>query len=109
MSKYIMITTACATKENANLISETLLEKHLISCAQISTIESSYHWQGKIEHNTEYLIQMKTIKQNYEQIENLIKELHSYEVPEIASYDIIQGEQKFLNWITEETKQSTSI
>ena len=58
MSKYIMITTACETKENAKLISETLLNKHLISCAQISTIESAYHWQGKLEHNTEYLIRM---------------------------------------------------
>lgn len=109
MSKYIMLTTACASKENAKLISETLLEKHLISCAQISTIESSYHWQGKIEHNTEYLIQMKTVKNNYEEIEKLIKELHTYEVPEIAAYDIIQGEKNFLNWISEETKKSTSI
>lgn len=107
MSKYIMITTACETKENAKLISETLLNKHLISCAQISTIESAYHWQGKIEHNTEYLIQMKTVKNNYQEIEEQIKKLHTYEVPEIAAYDIILGEEKFLNWITEETKKST--
>ena len=106
---YIMITTACSSKENAELISETLLNKHLISCAQISTIESAYHWQGKIEHNTEYLIQMKTTKNNYQEIEEQIKKLHTYEVPEIAAYDIILGEKNFLNWITEETKKSTSI
>lgn len=104
-----MITTACSSKENAELISETLLNKHLISCAQISTIESAYHWQGKIEHNTEYLIQMKTTKNNYQEIEEQIKKLHTYEVPEIAAYDIILGEKNFLNWITEETKKSTSI
>lgn len=109
MSKYIMITTACSSKENAKLISETLLNKHLISCAQISTIESSYHWQGNIEHNTEYLIQMKTVKNNYQEIEEQIKKLHTYEVPEIAAYDIILGEENFLNWISEETKKSTSI
>ena len=109
MNKYIMITTACSSKENAELISETLLNKHLISCAQISTIESAYHWQGKIEHNTEYLIQMKTTKNNYQEIEEQIKKLHTYEVPEIAVYDIILGEKNFLNWITEETKKSTSI
>lgn len=109
MNKYIMITTACSSKENAELISETLLNKHLISCAQISAIESAYHWQGKIEHNTEYLIQIKTTKNNYQEIEEQIKKLHTYEVPEIAAYDIILGEKNFLNWITEETKKSTSI
>ena len=109
MNKYIMITTACSSKENAELISETLLNKHLISCAQISTIESAYHWQGNIEHNTEYLLQMKTVKNNYPEIEEQIKKLHTYEVPEIAAYDIILGEKNFLNWITEETKKSTSI
>ena len=109
MNKYIMITTACLSKENANLISETLLEKHLISCAQISTIESAYHWQGKIEHHTEYLIQMKTVKYNYDEIEKEIKNIHTYEVPEIAAYDIILGEETFLKWISEETNQSTSI
>ena len=109
MNKYIMITTACSSKENAELISETLLNKHLISCAQISTIESAYHWQGNIEHNTEYLLQMKTVKNNYQEIEEQIKKLHTYEVPEIAAYDIILGEKNFLNWITEETKKSTSI
>lgn len=109
MSKYIMITTACDSEQEATTISEKLLEKHLISCAQISVINSAYHWQGKIEHKIEYLLQLKTIKTNYEIIEKTIKELHSYEVPEIAAYDIILGEKNFLNWITEETKQSTNI
>ena len=52
---------------------------------------------------------MKTTKNNYQEIEEQIKKLHTYEVPEIAAYDIILGEEKFLNWITEETKKSTSM
>ena len=109
MNNYILITTACDTLEEAHKISEALLEKHLISCSQTSTIESAYHWQGKIEHKTEYLLELKTIKKNYPEIEKLILELHSYEVPEIAAYDIVLGQKDFLNWIKEETIQSTSI
>ena len=104
MNKYIMITTTFDNKDEANKISELLLKERLVSCCQISNITSSYHWKGKIEHTEEYLLQMKSKKELYNQIEKIILENHSYETPQLVAYDIIDGYKEYLNWIGEETK-----
>lgn len=101
---YCIITTTFENKEEANQISKILLEKRLVACCQITEIESKYWWKEKIETTPEYLVQMKTKKSLYNQIESEILELHSYDVPEIVMYEIQNGSQKYLNWIEEETR-----
>lgn len=104
MSKYIMITTTFDKKEEANKIIELLLEKRLVSCCQLSNITSSYHWKGKIEHTDEFLLQMKSKKSLYKEIESIILKNHSYETPQLITYDIVDGYKEYLDWIEEETK-----
>ncbi len=104
MNKYIMITTTFDNKKEANKVIETLLEKRLVSCCQLSNITSSYHWKGKIEHSDEFLLQMKSKKELYKEIEEEILKLHSYETPQLIAYDITDGYTGYLDWIREETK-----
>ena len=91
MNKYIMITTTFDNKKEANKVIETLLEKRLVSCCQLSNITSSYHWKGKIEHSDEFLLQMKSKKELYKEIEEEILKLHSYEKTQLIAYDITDG------------------
>lgn len=102
--EYIMITTTFDNKDEANRIIEILLEKRLVSCCQLSNITSSYHWKGNIEHTEEFLLQMKSKKSLYEEIEQEILKLHSYETPQLVSYDIVNAYKGYLDWIEEETK-----
>lgn len=102
--KYIMISTTFEDKEEANRLIEILLEKRLVSCCQMSDIESSYHWKGKIEHTNEFLVQMKTKKELFDEIKKTIVSNHSYEIPQLVAYDIADGLQEYLDWIEEETK-----
>lgn len=104
MNKYIMITTTFDNGEEANRIVELLLEKRLVSCCQLSTITSSYHWKGKIEHTDELLLQMKSKKTLFKEIEQVILDNHSYETPQLIVYDIVDGYKGYLDWIEEETK-----
>lgn len=104
MNKYIMITTTFDNKDEANKISELLLKDRLVSCCQLSNITSSYHWKGRIEHTEEYLLQMKSKKELYKEIEKVILDNHSYEIPQIIAYDITDGYKGYLDWIKEETK-----
>lgn len=99
-----MITTTFDNQEEANRITELLLEKRLVSCCQLSNITSSYHWKGKIEHSNEFLLQMKSRKGLFKEIEKVILENHSYETPQLIAYDIVEGYQGYLDWIEEETK-----
>lgn len=103
-NKYIMITTTFDNEEEANSVINSLLKKRLVSCCQLSNITSSYHWKGNIEHSNEYLLQMKTKKELYKEVENEILKLHSYEIPQIICYDIVDGYKDYLGWIGEETK-----
>ena len=104
MNKYILVTTACSSKEEAENIVNNLLKKRLISCGQITKINSTYWWQDKIVNSDEFLIQMKSKKSLFSKIEKEIHNNHSYEVPEIVCYDILNGNKEFLNWIDKETK-----
>jgi len=103
MNKYIIIKCATDNEDIANKISEILLKERLISCCQITNINSSYHWKGNIEHSKEYVLEMKTKKELYKRIEKVILENHNYELPEIIAYDIELGYDKFLDWIDSET------
>ena len=49
MDKYIVVTTYCDKKEIADKIINTLLEKRLVAGAHISTVNSSFWWNNKID------------------------------------------------------------
>lgn len=104
MSQYIMITTTFDSKDEADKLMDLLLQQRLVSCCQLSNITSSYHWKGKIEKNEEFLLQMKTKKELYKEIEKVILDNHSYEVPQLVAYDIVEGYSEYLKWIKNETK-----
>jgi periplasmic divalent cation tolerance protein len=99
-----MINTTFDNKDEAEKVINLLLNERLVSCCQLSNITSSYHWKGKIEKADEYLLQMKSKKELYKKIEELILDNHSYEVPQIVAYDIVDGYSEYLKWIGNETK-----
>ncbi len=103
-NKYCIITTSCNDKENANKITETLLEKRLVSYVQESKRFSSYYWKGEIVREYEYFLTMGTKKSLFKKIEEEIKSLHNYEVPAITMYDILEGNKEIFDWMDEEIK-----
>lgn len=104
MTKFITITTTTNSLKEAARISSILLSERLISCSQVTDIKSAYYWNGKIETAKEYLLKVKTKKELYKEVEKTILKYHSYDVPEIVSYDIIDGHDDYLQWIEKETR-----
>ena len=103
MNEYIIVKTLCDDKQIVEKISKDLLLKHLVSGTQISTVESTYWWNNKIESSTEYLLEVRTKKSLFKEVEEIIKKIHPYEVCEISYYEI-NGSKEFLNWIEVNTK-----
>ena len=104
MDKYIVVTTLCAKKKIANKIVDTLLSRKLIAGSQVTKVNSKYYWNNKLEENTEYKLEFRTKESKFKEIENEIKKIHNYEVAEISSYEIINANKEFLNWIDENIK-----
>ena len=103
INDYIIALTTCHSTEIASSISEALVERQIAACVNIvKGIESEYQWQGKIEHEQEILLIIKTRQSLFSQLELVIKELHDYELPEIIAVPMT-GEKNYLNWIKSAT------
>ena len=100
----IIIQTTCANKKEAKKIAKVLIEKKLAACIQISDVESIYMWKNEICNDKEKLLNIKTKKENFEKIKRKIKELHSYDLPEIIAIEITNISDEYKKFIGENTK-----
>jgi len=105
--KAIIIQTTCSSKTEAKKIAKILIDKNLAACVQISKINSIYKWNKKICEDKEYLLYIKTKKENFRKIQRKIKENHSYDLPEILAIKMINASKEYLNFIGDNTKWAT--
>lgn len=104
MSEYYNIRTTIDDIEIANKIAQTLIEKRLVSSVQRHEVFSTWLWQEQNESQKEYILDMKTKKSLYKEVESEIKKLHTYTTPEIYATEIIEAPKDYLDWIEKETK-----
>jgi periplasmic divalent cation tolerance protein len=97
---FILVLVTTANKEEAEKISQKLIEDKLIACANIiNPITSHFHWSGKIDCAEECLVVMKSRMDLFEELVECVKSLHSYEVPEVLALPIVAGSESYLGWM----------
>ena len=95
-----LIISSVGTEQQAVEISEELIERQLATCVNIvPCLRSIYRWKGKICEDTEYLLLVKSPTALFDEISAAIRELHSYELPEILAIPIERAEGAFHEWI----------
>lgn len=101
----IIVFCACADHEEAERIARALVEDRLAACVNLLPgIESIYRWKGNVETASEVLLLIKTNERRFVEIRDRIRELHSYEVPEIVAVPISAGAEEYLGWLAAETE-----
>ncbi len=96
----IMVFMTATSRHEAKKIVKALLDKHLIACANIlGPVDSEFWWQGKINQAKEFLVLMKSDEKLFAQLSKVIKDIHSYEVPEILALPVIKGWEPYLEWL----------
>ncbi len=104
MSEISIVLVTAGSEEEAATIGRTLIEERLAACANmVPRIRSIYRWKGKIYDEQEFLIIIKTRTSLFEAVQKRVKELHSYEVPEIVSFPVALGLPQYLEWVQGET------
>lgn len=99
---HVVIFVTAESEEQGRRIADALLGKKLIACANIiEGVESFFWWQGKVDRSDELLLVMKSREELLEDIVRLVKENHSYKVPEVVAFPIIGGNPDYLRWIDE--------
>jgi periplasmic divalent cation tolerance protein len=97
--EYIEVVTTCGDRTEARAIARSLVERKLVACARIAEIESFYVWQGGLQEDQEYEVSGKTTSDRYQEVESAIRELHSYDLPDIHARAIAPVYAPYGEWL----------
>ena len=102
----IVVFVTASAEEEAHRIAELLLNQRKAACINIiPKVDSLFWWQGKLDSARESLLIIKTAASLLPEIVDLVKSVHSYEVPEIIAMPVVGGNEDYLRWIDNEVKK----
>jgi periplasmic divalent cation tolerance protein len=103
MTDKIVVSTTCAAEEEALRLARALVEERLAACVQIlPAVRSIYRWRGAVEDSGELLLLIKTRRGLFDRLSRRLRELHSYEAPEILATPVVDGGAAYLEWMDRE-------
>jgi len=96
----IIVLITAGSQEEAHKIAKLLVKHKKAACVNILPgVDSVFRWKGKIDSACESLLLVKTRASLFPEIISLVKEIHSYEVPEIIALPITGGSKDYLEWL----------
>ena len=98
MTDFVVILSTAPAGE-VDRIARTLVEERLAACISISQVRSYFVWEGKLSEEIEDMMIIKTALDLEDKVKARIKDLHSYELPEVIVLPIIGGAEGYLKWI----------
>ncbi|MBD2741011.1 divalent-cation tolerance protein CutA [Coleofasciculus sp. FACHB-1120] len=103
-TRYGVVLVTASSRQEAEAIAQNLVESQLAACVNFMPVHSVYSWQGKVNSEEEWQLTIKTDLAQFSALEAKIRELHSYEVPEIIALPILAGFPPYLQWIADNVK-----
>jgi periplasmic divalent cation tolerance protein len=104
MADAIVVFVTCGSEEEAAAIARAAVEERLAACATlVRGVDSTFRWKGEIHRETEHLLILKTRRELFEWLKMRVREIHSYETPEIIALPVEAGLAEYVQWIEDET------
>lgn len=105
---FLLVFTTCPDAGCAERIAGALLERRLAACVSIGApVVSHYRWKGERESATEVPVTIKTAAARYAELEQTLRGLHPYELPEILAVPVVNGLPGYLNWVEQCTETAS--
>lgn len=93
-----------ATQTEAEKLAAEMVKSRLAACVNIvDNVKSIYRWKGEVKKEDEALLVVKTTTKMVEKLIKFVRENHSYEVPEVISISVKEGNPEYLDWLHSET------
>jgi periplasmic divalent cation tolerance protein len=100
MTDKRLVLTTTGSRDEASTIASELVSRRLAACVNIvGPISSFYQWQGEVEQSEEFLLLIKSTEAQLPTLQEAIRELHSYKVPELIAFSVDSGLDAYLDWV----------
>ena len=104
MHDLVVALCTCPDSDCAERIATALVTEKLAACVtRIAGARSTYMWEGKLQHDTEVLLLIKTKAEHMSVLKQRLPELHPYDVPELIALSITDGADSYLQWVQRST------
>ena len=101
----LLVITNLPDRPSAERLAEALIERRVAACVNVmAPCRSVYLWQGTVEQAEEHPVFAKTAGDRYDALQQAIRELHPYELPEIIAVRVEAGLPAYLEWVAAETR-----
>jgi len=105
-----MVITNVPDRATAERIADTLVTDGVAACINILTgCTSIYRWEGKLNHTEEVPLLIKTTRAAYPRLEETLRKLHPYALPELIALPVSTGLPEYLNWVVQETQARNQL
>ena len=98
-ASFLLVVTSVGSRDEANRIARALVEQRLAACAQISAIDSYYAWEDAVRHDAEFRVLFKVAASEYDEVEQAIRALHSYDLPAIHAIAVERAHAPYADWV----------
>lgn len=99
----VVILITASIDEEAEKIANKLLTQRKAACVNIiPKVQSLFWWKGELDSADEAVLIVKSKASLVDEIVSLVREFHSYEVPEVIALPLIGGNPDYLNWMSDE-------
>ena len=96
----IVMLTSVGTEEQGLDVGEALVERGQAACVNmVPSVRSIYRWKGKVCEDTEFILIIKTLARHFGDVSATIREINTYELPEVLSFSVRDAEARFCEWI----------
>lgn len=103
----LLVLSTCPDADTAERLARTLVEGRLAACVNVvGPLRSVYRWHDAVETAVELLLLIKTPADRYPALEQALRALHPYEVPEIVAVPVERGLNDYLDWVRSCTNAS---
>lgn len=95
-----IVLTTVSSDDEAESLSDFLIRSKYVACINIlPNVKSKYIWEDELKNTNEVILLIKTRKDYFKYLEELIKKYHSYQIPEILLIDIADVSTDYKTWI----------
>ena len=110
MEQALLVLTNLSDAASARVLARTLVEQRLAACVNIlPVVQSVYRWNDAVEEAAEVTLLIKTTTVRYAELEQAIRALHPYALPEVIAVPVSAGLPAYLEWIAQETRKEIDV